>query len=92
MSGSGGLAGPGALGYRIGTYATFVAAMERAAQGNPPLAPQSLQSEGDFASALTGGWAKVCDVLTFYQERIANEGFLPTAAESLSIEIGRAHV
>ena len=85
MSGSGGLAGPGALSYRIGTYATFVAAMERAAQGNPPLAPQSLQSEGDFASALTGGWAKVCDVLTFYQERIANEGFLPTAAESLSI-------
>ena len=85
MNGSGGLAGPGALRYRIGTYATFVAAMERAAQGNPPLAPQSLQSEGDFASALTGGWAKVCDVLTFYQERIANEGFLPTAAESLSI-------
>ena len=85
MSGSGGLAGPGALRYRIGTYATFVAAMERAAQGNPPLAPQSLQSEGDFASALTGGWAKVCDVLTFYQERIANEGFLPTAAEPLSI-------
>ena len=79
------LAGPGALGYRIGTYATFVATMEHAAQGNPPLSPQSLQSEGDFARALIGGWAEVCDVLTFYQERIANEGFLPTATEPLSI-------
>ena len=30
-------------------------------------------------------WAVVGDVLTFYQERIANEGFLRTATERLSV-------
>jgi hypothetical protein len=37
------------------------------------------------AIALLDGWATVGDVLTFYQERIANEGYLRTATERRSI-------
>jgi hypothetical protein len=39
----------------------------------------------DPAIALLDAWATVADVLTFYQERIANEGFLRTAIERRSV-------
>ena len=39
----------------------------------------------DPAIALLDAWATVGDVLTFYQERIANEGFLRTATERRSV-------
>ncbi|MDN5940282.1 MAG: putative baseplate assembly protein [Nitrospira sp.] len=35
--------------------------------------------------AMLDAWATVGDVLTFYQERIANEGYLPTATERRSV-------
>jgi uncharacterized phage protein gp47/JayE len=79
------LAKPGALPYRIGTYDSFLAEMQQGAKGKPQLATLNLQVEGDFTNALMSGWARVCDVLTFYQERIANEGYLPTAVEPASI-------
>src|SRR5262249_36763894 len=39
----------------------------------------------DYTIALLDAWATVCDVLTFYQERIANENYLRTATELLSV-------
>jgi hypothetical protein len=39
----------------------------------------------DPSVALLDAWATVADVLTFYQERIANEGYLRTATERRSI-------
>lgn len=78
-------AGPGALRYRIGTYDSFLAGMQNDARCKAPLASLNFQIEGDFTNALISGWARVCDVLTFYQERIANEGYLPTAVEPASI-------
>jgi len=39
----------------------------------------------DPAIALLDAWAMVGDVLTFYQERIANEGYLRTAIERRSV-------
>src|SRR5207253_10195459 len=39
----------------------------------------------DFTIALLDGWATLADVLTFYQERIANEFWLRTATERDSI-------
>ena len=39
----------------------------------------------DLANAILDSTALVLDVLTFYQERIANEGFLQTATERRSI-------
>ena len=40
----------------------------------------------DAAIALLDAWAVVADVLTFYQERIANEGYLRTALERRSVQ------
>jgi predicted phage baseplate assembly protein len=51
----------------------------------PPLAPLTSRAAGDAAIALVDAWATVADVLTFYQERIANEGYLRTATERRSV-------
>lgn len=61
------------------------------AQGKPltnriyPLQNLKTRDSSDPAIALLDAWALVADVLTFYQERIANEGFLRTATERRSI-------
>ena len=62
------------------------------AQSTPtyPLRGLTTRDASDPAIALLDGWATVADVLTFYQERIANEGYLRTATERRSIlEIAR---
>ena len=51
----------------------------------PELRGLTTRGSGDPAIALLDGWATVADVLTFYQERIANEGYLRTATERRSI-------
>ena len=43
------------------------------------LAALQTRSDDDSAITLLDMWATVADVLTFYQERIANEGYLRTA-------------
>lgn len=49
-----------------------------------------LGGDPEAATALLDGWACLADVLAFYQERIANEGYLRTATEERSvIELGR---
>lgn len=50
-----------------------------------PLAKLTTRADDDPAIALLDAWAVVVDVLTFYQERIANEGYLQTATERRSI-------
>lgn len=51
----------------------------------PPLHGLTTRAADDPAIALMDAWATVADVLTFYQERIANEGYLRTATERRSI-------
>jgi hypothetical protein len=59
--------------------------------GGRPLLSLTTRSTSDPAIALLDAWACVADVLTFYQERIANEGFLRTATERRSVlELARA--
>ena len=53
--------------------------------GTQPLSALSVALPDDPALAILDAWAVAGDVLTFYQERIANEGFLRTATERLSI-------
>ncbi|MBC6480827.1 MAG: hypothetical protein GDA56_26675 [Hormoscilla sp. GM7CHS1pb] len=53
--------------------------------GPRPLAKLTTSHRNDPAIALLDGWATVMEVLTFYQERIANEGFVNTATERLSV-------
>jgi hypothetical protein len=50
-----------------------------------PLLGLTTRASSDPSIALLDAWATVADVLTFYQERIANEGFLPTATQRRSI-------
>ncbi len=50
-----------------------------------PLRGLTTRESDDPAIALLDAWAMVGDVLTFYQERIANEGYLRTATERRSV-------
>ena len=76
-----------ALSYRVGTHATFLETMKAALSSSRyrELGALTTRESDDPAIALLDAWATVADVLTFYQERIANEGYLRTAAERLSI-------
>ena len=57
----------------------------------PTPAALTTRAADDPAIALLDAWATVADVLTFYQERIANEGYLRTATERRSVlELARA--
>ena len=51
----------------------------------PALAGLGTREDADFTIALCDALAVTLDVLTFYQERIANENFLRTATERRSI-------
>lgn len=89
------------LTYRAGTYATFFESMvarlstlyidvpsspgSSVLQRIRPLSGLTTRELSDPSIALLDAWAVVADVLTFYQERIANEGYLLTATEHRSI-------
>jgi hypothetical protein len=51
----------------------------------PALAALRTRENDDFSVALFDAWATVADVLTFYQERLANESYLRTATERRSL-------
>lgn len=76
-----------ALRYRAGTHATFLETMlaRLSSRDYPPLHGLTTRQPSDPAIALLDAWAMVADVLTFYQERIANEGYLRTATERRSV-------
>jgi hypothetical protein len=92
--------GLSALTYRAGTHGSFLETMlarlatmtvnapgssGQASGSYAPLLGLTTRDPGDPAIALLDCWATVADVLTFYQERIANEGYLRTATERLSL-------
>lgn len=81
-----------AIAYRVGTHSQFKQSLLARLSTLPyPLLKQLTTRENDdFAIALLDAWATVADVLTFYQERIANESYLRTATERLSVlKLGR---
>ena len=93
--------GQPALSYRLATYAVFLQRMlsqiaSPNTLANPPAGPWTIanlttRSDDDPTIALLDAWSVVLDVLTFYQERIANEGYLRTATEHRSVlELARA--
>ncbi|HEY6032969.1 MAG TPA: putative baseplate assembly protein, partial [Kofleriaceae bacterium] len=84
--------GLSALAYRAGTYGTFFERMKMLlplatspATGDRPLAALTTRDLDDPSIALLDAAAVLGDILTFYQERIANEGFLRTATERRSV-------
>ena len=73
--------------YRVGTHGEFLADA-LSALSNPKfeaLRALTTREHADFTIALLDGWAALADVLTFYQERLANESWLRTAVERDSI-------
>ncbi|HEX9990097.1 MAG TPA: putative baseplate assembly protein [Chloroflexia bacterium] len=79
-----------ALAYRIGTHSSFKMTMQ-AGLSDPRLSGLQTRDDDDPSMAIIDAWATVADVLTFYQERIANEGYLRTATERRSVlELARA--
>ncbi|MFD8086960.1 putative baseplate assembly protein, partial [Kitasatospora sp. NPDC059722] len=78
--------GQPALAYRAGTYATFRASMLARLSSRRALDPLTTREPDDPAIALLDCWAVVGEVLTFYQERIADEGYLRTATEPESLD------
>ncbi|MEO8663272.1 MAG: putative baseplate assembly protein, partial [Bryobacteraceae bacterium] len=89
-----------ALHYRAGIHGEFFESMKArlstmtvdapGADGQTietfrPLTGLTTREPSDTSIALLDGWATVGDVLTFYQERIANEGYLRTATERRSV-------
>ena len=80
-------AGRSALTYRVATHSDVLARCLTTLLRRLP----TLTGAGDPAVALLDAWATVADIVTFYQERIANEGFLRTATERRSVlELARA--
>ena len=72
-----------AVEYRTGTWATFRESMlaRLSSADYPALAPLTTRSEDDFSIGLLDATAVVLDILTFYQERLANESYLRTAKQ-----------
>lgn len=87
--------GKPAIDYRLDTHTMFLRRMiahlhtqsipEGKNAGSRPLTALTTRATDDPAIAIMDAWAVVADVLTFYQERIANESYLHTATERRSV-------
>lgn len=75
------------ISYRTGDHTKFKESLlaRLSGAGLPALQKLTTRSDDDFTIALLDAWAVTGDVLTFYQERIANEAYLGTATEQFSI-------
>ena len=79
------LPGREALAYRVGDYASFRRALllplkERKGKiEETELTNWHPSAKGDLALQMVEWWAYLADILTFYNERIANESYLRTA-------------
>ena len=80
--------GLSAIGYRIGEYAQFKQSMLAglSSSDRPELSGLRTRESDDYTLGLIDAVACVADVLTFYQERLANESYLRTATERVSLQ------
>lgn len=79
--------GLSAIAYRIGTHHQILASLQAQLSSGkfPALANLRTRDRDDFSIALLDAYACMADVLSFYQERLANESYLRTASERLSM-------
>src|SRR6266571_5248084 len=87
--------GLSAIAFRVGTHSQFKQSMLTSlSESHKPTVQDANQDvlrdlktreDDDFSIALLDAWATIADVLTFYQERIANESYLRTATERFSL-------
>jgi hypothetical protein len=80
--------GLSAIAYRIGDYAGFRDSMLAGLSSTEFAALDALRTRDadDFTIGLVDAVACAADVLTFYQERVANESYLRTATERVSLQ------
>jgi predicted phage baseplate assembly protein len=84
--------GLSAIAYRVGTHGDFLASMlaRLSSSDYPALGGLRTRETNDYAIGVLDAFACAADVLTFYQERLANESYLRTAAERRSlVELAR---
>jgi predicted phage baseplate assembly protein len=89
--------GLSSVGYRIGTFTSFRRAMldQVASSGSTATSPPTAGpfanwregADGDYQTVFIELWAYLADILTFYQERIANEAYIGTATQSVSARL-----
>ena len=75
------------IAYRVGTQASFRASL-LASLTDPDYSAIALlttRETSDFTIALLDSFAVTADILTFYQERLANESYLRTAVQPRSV-------
>ncbi len=73
------------LACRVGNHSLFKQTMLARISTRPTLSALTTREDNDLTIALLDGWATVLDVLTFYTERHAQEGYLRTAVERRSL-------
>ncbi|HEY2925272.1 baseplate J/gp47 family protein, partial [Piscinibacter sp.] len=80
--------GLSAIAYRIGDYAQFKQSLLAGLSSStlPELAGLRTRDADDYTLGLIDAVACAADVLTFYQERVANESYLRTATERVSLQ------
>ena len=79
--------GQPAIAYRVGRHGDFLASMQArlSSTDTPALAALGTREMSDFSLALADAMATSLDVLSFYTERYAQEHYLRTATERLSV-------
>ncbi len=79
--------GQPALAYRTGTWAQFNESMlaRLSSASYPALSALKTRDNDDFTIALLDASAVMLDILSFYQERLANESYLRTAQHLQSL-------
>ena len=75
------------IAYRVGRHGDFLASMQArlSSTDTPALAALGTRELSDFSLALADAMATSLDVLSFYTERYAQEHYLRTATERLSV-------
>ncbi len=79
--------GLAAIDYRVGTHHDLLESMIARLASRPELAGYTTRAPDDPGIALLDSWALTGDIVTFYTERAANEGYLGTATQPDSLAL-----
>jgi hypothetical protein len=71
--------GLSAISYRVGDYLAFRDKLLRPQAGETQLTGWQPGAHGDLAVQMVEWWAYLADILTFYNEQIANQSYLDSA-------------
>jgi Baseplate J-like protein len=74
------------INFRFGAYAEFRRAVLAPVAGEQSLSAWRTQGQGDLAVMMAEWFAYLGDILTFYDERIANQAYLRTADLDASVK------